>query len=163
MATNSANPEKKWNVKRLQFIVFGIAFLLLAYWNINTFTGGLFSAHPDSPDCIRTNGIVTEVYASGGSSKRPKENYHLRYVYEVDGEEYESREQVDYTIYTNTRLGTKIEVCYMKDKPGRSAIIGNDVKGSNAFYVILADLFVIGLIAYVIYAGIKRRRKAAQA
>lgn len=161
MADSSTQPEKKWNAKRLQFIVFGLGFLLLAYWNFNTFSGGLFSAHPDSPDCIRTSGIVTEVYASGGSSRRAKENYHLRYVYEVNGEEYESREVVDYTIYTNTRLGSKLEVCYMKDKPGRSAIIGNDAKGSSAFYVVLTDLAVLALIVYVIYAGIKRRRKAA--
>lgn len=162
----AANSEKsgqwsKGKIRLFQVSVLLVSFLLLAYWNVNTFTGGIFAAHPESPDCLRTNAIVSEIDASGGSARKPRENYYITYEYEVAGEEYDNRERVDYNIYNSTKLGAKIEICYMKDHPGRSGIIGNDIKGQDSLWVILVDLGVIALIVFVIYFAIKKRKKVA--
>ena len=166
MAENTSVKSGQWSPakrKLIVFLSFTVIFLVLAYYNYSTFGTGFFSADPESADCIRANGLVTEIYASGGSSRKSRESYYLSYEYKVDGETYSSKDRVDYNIYNSTRLGAKVEICYMKDKPKRAAVIGNDIKGQDAFMVILVDLGVLAVIAFVIYRAIRKRKKSKAA
>ncbi len=163
---STTTETKTWSKGKRILVMGGIglaAVLILVYWNYTTFFGGLMSADPSSPDCIKTMGIVTDIHASGGGSKKSRETYHMTYEYKVDGKSYDEKEEVTYAIYNRTRLGSEVEVCYMKDKPSRSAVIGNDVRGQSYFIVVLADLAVLIALVLVIRAGIKRRKKEALA
>jgi hypothetical protein len=134
-----------------------VAFLLLAYWNYDTFFGGMLRADASSPDCIKTEGTVTDVHASKGGRKT-RDTYHMTYDYRVEGKTYSTKEEVTYNIFNRVKLNDRVEVCYMKDHPGRSAVVGNDIRGERGFLVILVDVAVVIVVVIVIRAGIKRRR-----
>ncbi|HEX2900959.1 MAG TPA: hypothetical protein VHS96_14675, partial [Bacteroidia bacterium] len=89
----STNPESKtWSKGKRMLVMGGIALLailILVYWNYSTFFGGLGSADPKSPDCIKVKGIVTDIHAAGGGSKKTRETYHMTYEYKVNGETYD--------------------------------------------------------------------------
>jgi hypothetical protein len=149
----------KWiAISLITFLVLGLAF-----WNYTTFAGGLFSADTDSPDCIKVVGTVTDIHASVGSARKARETYYISYDYQVEGKTYSEKEQVTYNIYNRTRLHDDIEVCYMKDHPSRSGVVGNDIKGETAFIVIIADIVFLVLAFIIIRSAIKQRRKAAVA
>lgn len=151
-------PASKGTAKLIIWGGLGAVLLGILIWNYVTFAGGLWSADTSSPDCIKTKGIVTDIHAASGSRKT-KETYFLSFEYKVEGETYDEKEQVTYTIYNRTRLGDEVEICYMKDHPGRAAVIGNDIRGENAFWVIIADLAVIVVIVMLIRAWFKRRKR----
>lgn len=157
--------DKSWSPRTQKIVLwsFGFAVLLaLFYWNYTTFVGGLWSADPDSPDCKRIKGIVTDIHASGGTgSRRSAETYYLSYEYQVDGESYSNKERVTFNVFNRTRLHDEIEICYMKDHPGRVAVIGNDVDGESYFIVFVTDLAFFGFIFLIIRHRIRQRRKKA--
>ena len=163
---STTTETKTWSKGKRMLVLGGIglaAVLLLVYWNYTTFFGGLMSADPKSPDCVPTMGIVTDIHAAGGGSKKSRETYHMTYEYKVGDNTFKEKEEVTYSIYSRSRLGAEVESCYMKDKPSRSAVIGNDVRGQSYFIVVLADLAILIALVLVIRAGIKRRKKAATA
>jgi hypothetical protein len=165
MAATSLNPEdqpaQKGKSDRIVWIGLTVALLALLTWNYTTFAGGLWSADTDSPDCIKVQAIVTDIHASGGNSRKAsQETYSISYDYTVDGKTYDNKEKVDYNVYHRTRLGGEVEICYMKDHPGRAAVIGNDTSGDTAFYVVLADIGALIAIVLLIRDWMRRRRKA---
>lgn len=83
----------------------------------------------------------------------------MSYEYTVGDETYEEKSEVTYGIYGRTRLGDPIEVCYMKDHPGRSAVVGNDVAGRSMVILLLVDVGVVAVLFLLLRAWIKGRRK----
>jgi hypothetical protein len=137
----------------------GIVFLGILWWNYTTFVGSPWSADPNSTDCIKSQGVVTDIHASGGSARKSKETYHLTFEYTVDGESYDSKEQVTYNLFAGISLGDQVDICYMKDHPGRAAVLGNDIGGENALIVLLADIGVLVAIVLIVGAAVRQRKK----
>ncbi len=155
--------DKSWSPRTQKIVLwsFGLLIvLLLGYWNYSTFVGGLWSANPKSPDCIKTMGIVTDIHASGGSNRKSSETYHLTYEYKVDGKGFDNKEQVTFNVFNRVTLGEEVEICYMKDHPSRAAVIGNDIQGENYFIVFLTDLAFLGFVFMIIRHTVRARKKA---
>lgn len=158
--------DKSWSPRTQKIVLWSFGFavtLVLFYWNYSTFVGGLWSADPSSPDCIHTKGLVTDVHASGGSSRKSQETYFITYEYQVDGESYDNKEQVTFNLFNRTKLHDEVDICYMKDHPGRSAALGNDVKGESYFIVVVTDIAFLVVIFLILRSAIRSRRKAAAA
>ena len=96
---STTTETKTWS-KGKRMLVLGriglAAVLLLVYWNYTTFFGGLMSADPKSLDCVPTMGIVTDIHAAGGGSKKSRETYHMTYEYKVGDNTFKEKEEVTY-------------------------------------------------------------------
>lgn len=162
MAKPAADTSGQWSEKqrkRIFFVAFAVIFLVLGYWNYTTFVGDIFDANPDSADCISRMATITDVHSGGGTSRnKSRDSYFVSYSYEVDGKDYEGKERVDDNVYSRSKVGGELEICSMKDHPDRSAVVGNDIKGQDAFFVVLVDIGAIALILFVIYTGIRKKK-----
>lgn len=161
---STSSDTKAWSPRTQKLVLWTVGilgFLGLLYYNYVSFFGGLMSADPASADCIKTNAIITDIHASGGGSRKSRETYFMSYEYKVNEQTINGKEEVTYSIYSRSRLNGEIEICYMKDKIGRSAVIGNDVRGQDLIYVFILDLAFVIVVVMVIRAGFKRRKKAA--
>jgi hypothetical protein len=159
---STTTETKTWSKGKRRLVLGGIgltAVLLLVYWNYTTFFGGLMSADPKSIDCIPTRAIVTDIHASGGGSKKSRETYHMTYQYKVNDQTFTEKDEVTYAIYNRMRLGADVEICYMKEKPSRSAVIGNDVRGQSYFIVLLVDLVIVIALVLIVRSWFTRKKK----
>jgi hypothetical protein len=163
---SSSPQDKSWSPRTQKLVLWGfglVVVLALVYWNYTTFVGGIWSADTNSPDCIKTKGIVTDIHASGGSARKSVETYYLSYEYKVGGETYDNKEQVTFNLYNRVRLHDEVDICYMKDHPSRAAAFGNDVRGENYFIVFITDLAFLIVVFLIIRSMIRQRKKAAAA
>ncbi len=156
-------PSNKKRAKLIFGVMLAMLVVGLVFWNYTTFGGGIWSADRDSPDCIKVQATVTEVYAKSGDVKKKNERYFVTFEYLADGETYSDDEQITYDIFHRLHLGGPIEICYMKDHPGRSAVMGNNLNAQQVFYVILIDFIFVVIVWLVIRAMWMRRKKAATA
>ena len=155
--------DKSWSPRTQRIILSSFATvvtLVLLYWNYSTFATGFWEADPDSPDCIKIQAMVTDVHASGGTSSRKSvETYFMSYEYEVDGQKFSNKEQITFNVFNRCKVNKPVEICYMKDKPARSAVLRNDVKGESYFIVFLVDVAFIVVVFLIIRSTIRQRRK----
>jgi hypothetical protein len=128
------------------------------YWNYATFVGGIWSADPTDPDCIRTQGKVVDIRIAKGNSKGTMDTYYIVYTYTVGGNAFENDEKVTFNLFNRLTLNGNVDICYMKDHPSRSAAIGNDVRGEDGFLVVLVDIAFL-VIMFLIFRHMWRGRR----
>lgn len=161
MAATSPDKSGQWSDKQRKtifFVAFTVIILVLGYWNYKTFAAGFFEANPSSADCIAQVGEVIDMHSGGGSARKSRESYFVSYTYTAGGVQYEGKQRVDDNVYNRTKIGAEIEICAMKDNPERSAIIGNDIKGEDAFMVVLVDIGAVALLIFVIATGLREKK-----
>lgn len=128
----------------------------IVYAHVNALRGPGIGIRSDDPDCLPMMGVITDKYEISGRSK----SYKLEYRYRPIGEaQMEQIETVDFNTYFLNETGDSVEVCYLRDQPHRSMIMGNDYGAESIFYLILLDGGILLALVFLIRSAIRQQKK----
>ena len=156
--------ESTWSTKDkligaglLLVLLSAVAFLVIGH--VKAFTGPDLGIDTTSSNCIPAQAEVLDKFETGGKST----DYKLKYSYRTpEGKEIIQEEYVDLNLYTFSKIGDEVAICYLADDPDRSALMDNDHGADSMLHLWVLDGAVLLVIVLLIRSIVKRKRKKQQ-
>lgn len=138
------------------YLILGLALFFifggLGWYNYRAFSGSGSQLQPDSGECLAINALITDRSKSTGIKNS---GATMHYRYQVEGEVFDQREDVDESTYYVNLTRDSVAICANRDDPGKSNIVGNDVGTVSQIQTIIVDVI---MLIVVIVVGLKARQ-----